>query len=376
MARTRAGGARSGRAGATGRAVLVLSLLAAPTACAAGGPAPVPGRAVPPRAAAGAGTLGADATTTPGAELRAGLTWLLVERVHLLAQARTSLLASPDGRGAPAVRTAETLLRAGAEELARTTGVPPADLLPALQQEADVVLALRVDGTALSAAHARAAQVLGDAAALPARGPLTEQLDRSTARLAAGRPQPDTAAAAVAAGLLANALAAARAVGSTETPAVVLRADLVRLLVDRAYAVGVRADDPDLDRLAETLARRLVSGRQHATVLAALRAGHAALHAAARAGVARDAAGTARARQALLGADRDLAALLAVAVPALPASLVLTELDPARGPLVVAAVARTAGTPDAPRLSSAAARRALVTAAVLAAGLAEQTRMA
>ncbi|MCW2608156.1 MAG: hypothetical protein JWO60_2849, partial [Frankiales bacterium] len=50
------------------------------------------GTAAPPMARDGSGTVGAAATTTPAAELRAGLTWQLVERAQLLASARAAVL--------------------------------------------------------------------------------------------------------------------------------------------------------------------------------------------------------------------------------------------------------------------------------------------
>lgn len=367
-------GARGARA-PLAALLAVSALLAVLPGCTSGGPAPDSGRPVPPPPAAGVGSLGAAATTTPAAELRAGLTWQLVERVHLLAQARTALLRSPQGRDGPAVRATEGMLDATAQDLAATVGAARRDLLPVLRSEVDAVLLPVVDAAALSAAHARTAQLLEAEAGVLRGAELVVQLDRSTAGLGAAPARPDTGAAAVAAGLVANAVAAERGDGSTETSAVVLRADLVRLLVDRAYAVGAAPDEPGLARLTTALARRLVPAADRSGVETALRAGHAALFAAARARESGDAAGTARAREALQAADRDLAGRLAAAVPALPAPLVLAELDPARGPLVAAVGARAAGGPDAAALSSASARRALVTAAVLAAGLAEQSRM-
>lgn len=352
--------------------VLAAGLL---TGCTSNEPAAGTGRPVPPPAPGGAGTLGAAATTTPGAELRAGLTWQLVERVHLLALARAALLASPLGRDAPAVRSAESLLEATAVDLAATVGAGGGDLVALLRGEVEAVLAPQVDPAALTAVHERTAGLLlAVAPALP-RAELVAQLDRATRGLGQVPARPDPTGAAVAAGLVANALAAERGDGSTETPAVVLRADLVRLLVDRAYTVGAAPDSAALARLTTALGARLAGAGARSGVETALRAGHTALFAVAEARVAGDGTGTARAREALQAADRDLAGRLGAAVPALPAPLVLAELDPARGPLVAAVRARAAGSPDAAALSSAYARRALVTAAVLAAGLAEQTRM-
>jgi len=219
-----------------------------------------------------------------------------------------------------------------------------------------------------------------DAATAPL---LRDPTDRAAAGAASGP-------AGIAAGLVANALAAARDLGSTETSAVVLRSDLTRLLVSRTYlaasvpgpaAVGRtdpgstgpgrtdagRTDAPDV--LARRLVARLVPGEDGLPVLAGLRAGNAALAGAAEAG---DRPGATAAGVALAAADRDLSARLARAVPALPADLVLRELDLGRGPLLAAVRARAAGDEDAVRLLVLSARQAPVTAAVLAAGLADQ----
>ncbi len=110
-------------------------------------------------------------------------------------------------------------------------------------------------------------------------------------------------------------------------------------------------------------------------MLASLRTADSALLAAASARTAGDRARADRARDALAAADRQLAARVAAAAPALQPGLVLRELDLARGPLLAAAGARAAADADAAALSRDSAERAVVTAAVLAAGLADDRRL-
>ncbi|MCW2777147.1 MAG: hypothetical protein JWN17_872, partial [Frankiales bacterium] len=268
---------RAVRTSAAGLLVLAVLL----TGCGTGSGKGAVGRAVPAPAPAGAGTVGAAATTTPAAELRAGLTWELVERTLLLAEARGAVLASGGDRSAPSVRADEQLLERGAAELARTVGV--GDLRGALQAESDRVLSRTRTAAGLEADHARTAALVarsGPTLSVPA---LRRALDRSTEGLLTDPRRVDTAQAGVAAGLVANALAAQEQTGSTETSAVVLRADLTRLLVARAYLAGAPVDDPSLDLLTRTLAARLTPSGGTAGVLAALRSGHSALFAAAQA---------------------------------------------------------------------------------------------
>ncbi len=326
-----------------------------------------------PMAPDGASTVGAAATATPAAELRAGLTWQLVERAHLLAAARTALVREGD-RAAPAVRSAQDRLEAGAADLTRTVGGGPA-VRAALDRELEAVLAGEIDGPAVTAAHLAAATSLTAVAPVLRTLELTQALDRSTAHLSDVVPAADGAAAEVAAGLVANAVAARDGLGSTESSAVVLRADLTRLLVGRAHLAGCAPTEAPLAALTSTLTRRLAVGADGAALGAALRAGNAALQAGGTATAVGDVDRLGRARAALLAADRDLAGRLAVAVPALPAPLVQRELDLLRTPLVAAAGGRVSGSDDAAALAVVAARRAVVTAAVLAAGIADQQRL-
>jgi hypothetical protein len=330
------------------------------------------GRAVPPPPPSGAGSIGAAATTTQAAELRAGLTGQLVERTFLLAQARATVLASGGSRSASPVRAVEQLLERREAELARTVGGSASALVPALQSEVDRVLAPGLTARGLAEDHARTAELLarrGPTLSVPA---LSAALDASTVGLLADPPRPDAARAGIAAGLVANALAAQEQAGSTETSAVVLRADLTRLLVSRAFLAGAPVDDPALDLLTRTLAARLTPSGGTPGVLAALRAGHTALFVAAQAAREGDDAGRTRAAQALLAADHDLAARLAAADRELPADLVLRELDPVRGLLLAAVGARASRAADGPSLTSSVAARSVVSAAALSAALADQ----
>ncbi len=344
----------------------MLALLAG---CGGGTSGPA-GRAVAPRASQGA--VGASATTTPASELRAGLTWQLVERVHLLALARQALVQAHGVRSAPEVQAAEELLDAGADDLVGTTGAPA--LREPLDAEVEAVLAAR-PGPLTPLHEELAARLVRTAPDLHAPA-LVEALDRATAGLGAPTPTVDAAGAEVAAGIMTEAVASARRLGSTETSASVLRSDLTRLLVSRTYLVGASADAAALDRLTGVLARRLVDPpAPRGPVVAALRAGHTALFAEAAARAADDRTMTARAGTALLAADRDLARQLSAAVPALQVDVVVRALDPGRAPLLAAVGARAAGDPIAARLSAGAAARAVVLAAALAAGIADQQRL-
>jgi hypothetical protein len=145
--------------------LLVLALLG----CTSGAPeAPTDRAAEAPR--------GAAATTTRGAELRAALTWLLTERVHLVLT-HTGALAAAQGRSSvPGVVAARRALDESAastvEVLADSYPGGRSQLLPALRTHDAALLARTaapVDDEAADAAldDARA----GLAACRPPRGP-------------------------------------------------------------------------------------------------------------------------------------------------------------------------------------------------------------
>jgi hypothetical protein len=120
-------------------AAVLLALLVALTGCTGGGaePAGDPGSSGPP-------PVGAAATTTQGAELRAALTWLLTERVHLvLAHART-LQAAQGRRNEPAVVAAREAFtssgRASVDVLGGTYSGARPELTPALREHDSALL--------------------------------------------------------------------------------------------------------------------------------------------------------------------------------------------------------------------------------------------
>lgn len=191
----------------------------APVAAAEPGPAPV----------------GAAATTTRGAELRAALTWLLTERVHLvLAHARA--VQSVDGRlDDPVVLTARRALDASSamtvETLAGSYGNARAELLPALRTHDRTLLA----HSGAVVAGERAA----DASALDAeRIELVAAVRRVVPRLRASDVEE-----ALSAGTTAT-LDAVQALADDSPRAVALQrsADEIAWGTARLLAVGVSSD--------------------------------------------------------------------------------------------------------------------------------------
>ncbi len=378
--------ARSGRgcSDVTGwrrcRARLLVPLLVLGLAGCASAPAADPGRPAARGATAGIGTVGSAATTTPGAQLRAGLTYLLVERVHLLRAAQVT----EGGRaGAALDACAEELATEVAARVGAGSGRLRADVLSALRREARGVTgrdqAEAVAGrTALLAALSRSVPRLAGA-------PLDAALTAAVAPALAGVP-PGAAAdsgAAQAAGLLANAVAAQAGLGSTETSAATLRAHLTGLLTARTYLHVEAARDPvdpttaALEADTVALADLLSDGERTLArdLAAALRAGSEALSDAAAAGRGGDAARGVQARAGLEAARRELTARLAEAVPALPAGLVGPELARQEHLVLAAVGAAVAADPAAgPALRDVAAG-APVAAALLAGGLADHRHL-
>ena len=329
--------------------------------------------ATPPSAApstAPAATVGAAASSTRAAELEAGLTAVLVERAYVVAAAAGGSPEAAAALDASSLALAEVLGAAGTESRA--------PLLAALRACDAAVL-----GLAGPACEPRLTEVVR--AAVP-RLESDQLAGRLSPAATAGWPALREVAgrARGTARVLAGAVAADRGLGRTATPATTLRADLTWLLVEHVALATAAAgtDDPGaraaLSANGEDLAALL--GRSYGEVrMPFLQAWNAHLDrfgtwtAALRAG---EVVRAAMLRPSLAGLSGELGRVLAGHVTALSAARLEQELRPALTSLVQAAEAQAQGRPGAPGLRQAAVADVAAPAALVAAAVAEDRRLA
>ncbi len=347
------------------------------------------------------------ASSTKAVELRAGLTYLLVEEVDLVA------LAAGQAAGGPALAGANRALADNAAELSRILSDSPttrALLQSATARRHAALLAHAAGrgardrvGTAAAAAaldgqltafaqlvHASADSVgLGELTA-ELRGASSGQLAAVDAVVAHAPDAPTLVAAASArarrtAALLAAGLAAHLRLGATTGPAAELRAGLTALLVDHVYGVaavtgsgvGQRAAAAALDAGSVALTRLLADAHPEAQapLLATWREHIDFFSRYAVAGQQRDRSAATAARRGLDGDRRSFGASVHQAVSPLPAETVAAELIGHVATLLTALDALAAGDPDAPLALRAAAGPMPGVAAVLAGGITEDRQL-
>ena len=346
------------------------------------------------------------ASSTKAVELRAGLTYLLVEEVDLVARAA--------GRAAdgPALAGANRALDDNAAELSRILSDSPttqALLRSASARRHAALLAHAAsrhahDGVAAAAAvagldgeltafadlvHASADSVgLGELTA-ELRGASSGQLAAVDAAVAHAPDAPALLAVASArarrtSALLAAGLAAHLRFGATTGPAAELRAGLTALLVDHVYGVaavitsggGQRAAVGALDAGSVALTQLLAGAHPEARapLLATWREHIDFFHRYAVAGQ-RDRSAATAARRGLDGDRRSFGASVHQAVPTLPAETVATELISHVATMLTALDALAAGDPEALLALRAAAGPMPGVAAVLAGGITEDRQL-
>lgn len=369
-----------------------------------------------PGPAAGAAT-GAAASMTVGAELRAGLTFLLTERVHVVATTSRRLAASSGDRDSAGVRATVELLDANTVAVADTLGASyrnsGAALLPALR---------RLDLLLLDHVAARAAGATPEAEqALAALPDAHRELARDLRRISPSLPEADVATvsaesadallavtgavlegdprqfallratagqAPATAELLARGVAADDGLVLAGPSAAQLRSQLTGLLAEQALLTGALATvlhESDGDPAAPLPVAALAAMNANAVALAdtvgaaypaaALpvvtayqsRAQALSAYATARA------SGQAGADQvaALEAFPEQLGAAVERHVPELPASRTAAELAPAGASLRAAVDSAATGDPEAPDDLLRAAADVPAPAALMAAAIAE-----
>lgn len=204
--------------------------------------------------------VGADATRSRAAELQAGLTHLLVERVHVTAAARAAV---PDADRAAASASLDDASTALADLLGATYEGAREPLLLALRtcdrrelQHADAERAGDAPelAAALEALQSAQADLAGTVRRVVPRLPasqLRERLDGDLlAQLAVGgedgyaRLRAASGRAPATAALIAAGIAEDRGLGPAGTPAATLRADLTGLLTEHVQLAGAMARSP------------------------------------------------------------------------------------------------------------------------------------
>ena len=208
----------------------------------------------------GAPPVGAAASQSRAAELQAGLTHLLVERVYVLAAASRTGGAEPARQDAREVLDANSLALAGV--LGATSVDARAQLLGALRSgdKAQLVHAVALasgDAAAVERARAALEQASAELAdvlqrlvpGMPVECVTVRLREDLEAQLAAQNEQSYTALRTAAgravdtASLLAAAVTADRNLGTTGTRAATLRADLTALLTEHVLLVGALATE-------------------------------------------------------------------------------------------------------------------------------------
>lgn len=385
-------------------ALSALSLVAVLlTSCTSGDPASTTTETGTP----GQGLAGAAASSTRTAELTAGLTHVLVERVYVTRAAGEAVASSAARADPPSAEAARRALDASSESVASVLGAVYNDARPPL------LLALReVDRLQLERALTLSS---GDAAAVAASGAALEQaqLELSAvlrrvvpalgavqirdrlmpdleAQLAASGDTPYTALRLAAARsrdtarVLAGGISEDRHLGVSGTRASRLRADVTALLTEHvllaaaltgelvadADAAGARAAlDANALELATVLGRGYPAANE--PFLTAWVAHVARLEEYARAVTT----GGAPQGDALRGFAGTLADLLAAQIDGLPAERISAELAPTLDAMLRAVDAAANGSPDALVELGRAAAETPAPAALLAAAIAEDLRL-
>ncbi len=351
--------------------------------------------------------LGAAASSSPAAELQAGLTALLVERTYAVAAATEAVITAQGRLGDPGPTAALDALGNASAALADILGATysgaRAPLGQALRRD-DALLAQHAvalaSGDVAAAAEVRASleQAEGELArvvrqVVPAldAAELAERLGNDLlAQVAAAGPDPWAALRAAAvesartARLLAAGIAADRGLGGTGTGAALLRADVTALLTQHVALVGAlgrgAATPGSGDGVGAALSANaeqlgdLVGEAYPAARAPFLRAWQAHLDRLTRYAGDR-AAGREGEPGLLLGFPDELARLLAEHVGGLPAETVAAELVPAQASLLDALTAAADGEPRAAGALRTAVVQAQPAAALLAAGIAEDLRL-
>lgn len=338
--------------------------------------------------------VGAAATSSPAAELQAGLTALLVQRTYAVA----ALTAQP---GEEHLQSLEEVSAGIADVLGASYSTAREPLRASLQR---VDRLLAEHAVALAARDQTAAERVAEQLGV-AHGDLAEVVRRVVPRLDAPEVAQRLAAdlavqgaaaardgaglrelasgAATTARLLAAGIAKDRQLGDVGTPAARLRADLTALLTEHTVLVGALARElygaqPQPSRAAlrdnaEELAA-LVADSYPAARAAFVRSWSGHLDRIERYAAARARGGTGAAEAAVVaGYPGELARLLAEHVDGLPASTSLAELEPALRLLLAAVDA--AGSPEGPATLRAAVTGVMPVAALLSAAVAEDLRL-
>ncbi len=398
---TSSAGSRHRQATARLAALLLVALLLA--SCSAGDPTSTA------TGAADQGATGAAASSTRPAELLAGLTQVLVERVYVTQAAADAVTVRTTRPDAPSTEFSRVALDASSQAVASVLGAVYTDAQPPL------LLALReVDRLQLEHAQVRAQ---GDVAAVTqARVALEQgQLGLSAvlrrvvpglgaqqvrdrlmpdleAQLAAGGDDSYTALRAAAARVrdtarvLAAGIAEDRRLGVSGTRASRLRADLTALLTEHVLLTGGLAGELAAAEGVDAAAARAALDANALELAAVLGRGYPgmgepflqawAAHVARLEDYARAVAtGGTPQGDALRGFSGALADLLATQVDGLPADRISSELAPLLEAMLRAVDAAAKGSPDLPAELRRAAAAAPAPAALLAAAIAEDLRL-
>ena len=349
---------------------------------------------------------GAAATSSPVAELQAGLTALLVERAYLVA-AVTEAVAASGGVIAREPDAALAALDANSVALADLLGATYSDaripLLEALRRSdrllARHAVALAADDAdeadqvrqELQRAQGDLAQVVRRVVPALDADEVAMRLDVDLrAQLAAGSYDELREAAqesAQVARLLAAGIADDRGLGSSGTAAVRLRADLTGLLTEHVMLTGALARElrrpgiasasaqvalaANADVLADALGEVYPAARGPFLRSWQAHLGRLEAYADARAG---GAAGTAE-RGLVAGYPAELARLLAAYVDGLPAQSARAELEPALMAQLAAMDEAAAGSAMAPAALRSATAQVLPAAALVSAAVAEDLQL-
>lgn len=315
------------------------------------------------------GTVGADASRTRAAELQAGVTHLLVERVYATAAART---------GEPAAVAA---LDASAQALADLLGASYQDAREPLLAALRAVDRCAVAGTAApwEAAQDELAVVLRRVVPrLPAEAVRERLGDDLAAQRAVGDDPYALLRAAAArapgtAALLSGGIVEDRDLGTAGTRAATLRAQLTGLLTEHVQLAGAVAAAPTDDRAVRALQHgadglRDLLGTDYPRLAAELGPSWAR-HVDRVVALAR--LRTAGQRQAVVAYGEELGALLSRHVGGLPAATTVAEAGPLLTALAAAVEAGASGAPTARAELRRASAAVPVLSALLAAAIAQ-----
>lgn len=355
----------------------LLAVLVLLTGCAEPGGAG-PGPSATPRDA-----LGAEAASSPAAELQAGLTARLVERSYLVAALGRQLAAAGGELEGPDAAAAREALDAASTALADVLGATYSTAREPLQEglrQVDRLLAEGAESDRLTAAYEELGHVVRRVVPVLDADEVGARLGLEVQALTADAPglRAVAAEAAATARLLAAGIAADRELGDVDTPAAQLRAGLTGLLTEHAFLIGSLDGDPAVRSAlaANTQALGDLLGSSYPTLRAPfVRTWQAHVDRLERFAQVRAGGGSGEAELGLvLGFSGELARLLSSHVDGLPPRTAEAELAPALE-LLVSAVA-LAGDPGGPEALREAAAGVLPVAALLAVAVAEDLRLA